>query len=168
MKRVALVLACVVLVTVIASPISAQPSYLLHMPLVVNNADSLTPIRAMIARMDGNAWLYAASEPDGGYTYAGMVTSDPTDANSLINPSGLYGDSASEDSIRNPASPWGSADGPYSAMNPEATDPPLIIWVDWELYGAEELRLTTNAAFAHRIDPELLLQELERRAIQAQ
>jgi hypothetical protein len=169
MKRIVLVLACIVLVMCSVGSAVAQQHRLVYLPIATHKADEYAAWRSLIVAMDGNAWIYAATGYEaGGYTYAGMITSEVTQSNSLINPYGPYGDPASDYSIRNPASMWGSPDGPYSAMNPEATDPPIICWVDWAYEGVYQMRLTTNPTFPHRIDTIYLLAELERRATRGQ
>jgi hypothetical protein len=169
MKRLAVLIVCLVLVLASVGSVAAQQGYTVHVPIVMRNADEYSLWRTMIATMDSNAWVYAATGYDtGGYTYAGMITSEIEHSNSLINPYGEYGNPESEYSINNSNGMYGSLDSPYSAMNPEATDPPKIVWVDWVHYGDYDLRLTTNPAFPYRIDTTYLLAELRRRATQGQ
>lgn len=165
MTRIAVLIVCLVLASV--APVAAQQSYTVHLPVVL--VDRHAVWQQMIADMDGEAYIYASTMVvPNGYFFDGLISSDPAHPDSIINLASAYGDPSHPFSITNPAGPYGSPDSPYSAFDPDATDPPRIVWPDGGYFGYDNLRLTTNRAFAERIDPEFLLAELRNQATQSQ
>ena len=85
-------------------------------------------------------------------TYLGRVTVNPFDADSISNPSGLYGSRFSRTSIRNPFGRYGSPFSPNGAFNDFAPNPPRIIQNN-RVVGIA----TTNPHAPGRVNPWRLL-----------
>lgn len=78
---------------------------------------------------------------DGHKTYLGCLNCSRFDSESVLNQFGSYGSRFSDTSIFNHFSDYGSKFSQYSACNPLATDPPVIVDGDGKFYG----RLTVSA-----------------------
>jgi hypothetical protein len=73
-------------------------------------------------------------------TYLGCLSCPETASDSVFNELGQYGSPYRPESIWNALSPYGSALSSYSACNPLANDPPVIVDQEGTAYG----RLTLN------------------------
>ena len=90
-------------------------------------------------------------------THLGRVTVNPFDADSISNPSGLYGSRFSRTSIRNPFGRYGSPFSPSSAFNDFAPNPPRIIQNN-RVVGIA----TTNPHVPGAVNPRRLLADPDR------
>jgi hypothetical protein len=63
----------------------------------------------------------------GDSTYLGCLNCLESDTESVLNLQGPYGSHHSATSISNPSGSFGSPGSPFSACNPFATDPPIIV-----------------------------------------
>jgi hypothetical protein len=72
--------------------------------------------------------------------YLGCLSCSEIETDSVFNPIGPHGSKVSSESIWNVVSDYGSRVSPYSACNPLATDPPVIVDQEGSAYG----RLTAN------------------------
>jgi len=81
----------------------------------------------------------------------GVVSSSPSDAESICNPYGEYGSISSPTSIRNPSGQYGSPGSAYSPYNPGTLSPPAIV-LNESVIGY----LTKNGNLAGAIDPDVL------------
>ncbi len=59
--------------------------------------------------------------------YLGNYNNNPTDPNSINNPSGKYGSTSSPNSVNNKSGKYGSSTSEHSGNNPYATSAPIII-----------------------------------------
>lgn len=82
-------------------------------------------------------WVFGG--PNHG-TFLGCLSCPAADTTSISNTTGLYGSSVGAASITNHLSPYGNAISPYSACNPIAPDPPVIVDPQGGFHG----RLTVN------------------------
>ncbi|HSE46465.1 MAG TPA: hypothetical protein VLA89_14155 [Gemmatimonadales bacterium] len=99
----------------------------------------------MFVSMDGWATLVAAD----GHPL-GIVSSSPSDTESICNPYGDYGSISSPTSIRNPSGQYGSPGSAYSPYNPDTLSPPAVVKASVIGY------LTKNGGLAGAIDPDVL------------
>ena len=161
MKRVALVLACIVLVMASVGTVAASADYAVRLPVVVSSRsvapamDLSIPYGAPVVSF----WPEAGVPALLGYaTPMGCSLSSIAALGSpLRNPDGFFVDPASD----------------YSAWNPEAAHPPYLCtqinepyWPAMCLPGgdggwAPTTYITKNSHFEQRIDPDALLAYLE-------
>ena len=87
--------------------------------------------------------LFGGSSHD---TYLGCVSCNRYEADSVFNTYGLHGSRFGAQSIFNHYSDFGSRYSQYGACNPHATDPPVIVDQNGNVYG----RLTMNRRHAQR------------------
>jgi len=66
--------------------------------------------------------------------YLGKLSSNPYDADSTSNPYGQYGSQYSPNSIHNPYGEYGSPYSNKSPNNPYATEAPVLIERDGQIY----------------------------------
>ncbi len=104
--------------------------------------------------MNGVAQMWAA---DG--QFLGILSSDPADPYSIINPDGIFGSLRGIYSIRNTNRPYGNTSGIYSPYNFECIHPPFIFYQQEPV-----LAVTKNHRLRHQlnnlpiIDPDLVLE----------
>ncbi len=103
-----------------------------------------------IRRLDGTAIIQAR---DG--TYLGLISSNTSEPNSIINQFGNYGNSYSALSIRNKYGPYGSPYGLHSPFNRYCVTPPQIV-VNGRVIGY----LTVNPYVQPAIDPNALFKAM--------
>jgi hypothetical protein len=77
----------------------------------------------MFKVLDGKGQLWSPSGQ-----FLGLLSSDPNNANSIINPEGEYGSPFSLKSIHNPHGVYGGSNGINSPFNPNCINPPLILY----------------------------------------
>lgn len=84
--------------------------------------------------------------------FLGRITPSTTASDSLINPFGAHGSQFSVESIFNPNSAYGGTFAQQSPFNSTALQPPRIVVLSQNV-----ARLTINAAFSPRVDPNTLV-----------
>lgn len=151
MKRVALALACIILVMGSVSTIVADGGYTAQLPMVVANAGIVTTspqIEALLASEAAiNFTVY-----DGGMDWplVGRFSLECDDAASIASPDHCF---------RRPASMFGSPDGRLSAMNPDADLPPYVY--DG---GGQRIWISENPALSPRLDTTETLAYIDARS----
>jgi hypothetical protein len=94
--------------------------------------------------------------------YLGCVNCPQDASDSIFNQDGSNGSEFAEGSIRNPGSQYGSGFSMYSACNPAAADPPVIVNAQGVFFG----RLIVNRLHPQVVRDEQLLEWLEQVACQ--
>lgn len=89
--------------------------------------------------------------------YLGNISTDPTNADSIYNKKGKYGDPKSELSISNKKGEYGSVTSKFSACNSDAFTPPVIV----DKYNMVLGTFTLNKAF-HTTLPDDLIAKLRK------
>lgn len=106
-----------------------------------------------LSEIDGSATIWGGPS---GLVYLGLVASTPL-PDSVCNATGRHGSPSATDSIRNPASAYGSATGDMSAYSPAATAPPVI------KHRNATIAVLTRASTARgALDPDVFLNALCR------
>jgi hypothetical protein len=98
------------------------------------------------ASQQGFATKFMVYGGEGHHTYLGCLNCGDYAADSVTNQGGQFGSTFSATSIRNQFNEYGSRFSMYSACNPYATDPPVIVDESGNFYG----RLTVNAMNGER------------------
>lgn len=101
--------------------------------------------------IDGKGQLWSPSGQ-----FLGLLSSNPNDANSIINPEGEYGSPFSGNSIHNPQGMYGGSDGIKSPFNPNCINPPIILYNGQPIF---VLTINPNAYTngLKTVDPYLML-----------
>ena len=120
---------------------------------------TLPPIDALVTQLDGRGIVYSYD----GTTHLGLVSSDKSHYDAIINPIGPYGRADGTNSIHNREGAFGSLASNTSAYSPSAQHPP-IIWVWNEDRYTMVTFLTVNTGLSPRLAPDDLLDALNQRA----
>ena len=115
---------------------------------------ALTPL----GRLEQLDQLYGCTLVAADGTLLGTFSRDRSDEESLADPAGPYGSPAAEGSIFNVAGPYGSATSPLSPFDPTSTTAPRI-----ERDGEVVAYLSANPEIPGRVDPNELLSWLTMR-----
>ena len=153
MKRVALIVACLVLVVVTMGPVSAESGYTVHVPVIAANVRIMTRDPFIESLIQYRAEVRSIV-PDEITVFVGRFTLDCADPASLASPDNV---------LRDALNPYGSPTGPLSAWDPEATNPPGRTEVVLGRLVMIE-RLTENANISPRLDTSDVLAYLSARA----
>lgn len=92
-------------------------------PLVPSYVGPTSVAELVVAVRSGRAVILAR---DG--TFLGKVSANAADAQSILNPKGMFGSPESEFSLANPATRYTRPDSDQSASNPQATHPPRLFY----------------------------------------
>lgn len=153
MPRVLPALVCIVALLVLVGPVSAQPSHTVFVPLVTENVRVITTDVLIEHLIAADAVAYSFPPHPADPVMVGRFSLNCVDPESLASPA---------NTLRDGSSPYGSADSPYSAMNPSAPIPPIVFEVvDAQYQGVAPL--TANGTLAPRIAPDRALAYLAAR-----
>jgi len=150
MKRVALVLACIVLVMASVGTVAADGGYVVHLPLVTALASAVTPGAQIESLMAADASVYILVFDGVSEWPVARFALDCDDWTSLAAP---------DNWLRHPETSLGSPDGPYSAMNPGAELPPYV----YDGNG-QRIWITENPSLSPRLDTTETLAYIDARS----
>jgi hypothetical protein len=139
MKRIVLVLACIVLVMASVGTVVADGGHVVHLPMVMANS-AVMPTNPLIEYLlTSSAAIYFAVY-DGGsdLSLVGRFSLECNDAAAIASPDHF---------IRRPGSMFGSPDGRFSAINPDAELPPYVYDVN-----GQRIWITENPSLDPRLD----------------
>jgi hypothetical protein len=151
MKRVALVLACVVLVMASVGTVVADGGHVVHLPMVMANS-AVMPTNPLIEYLLASSAAINLAAYDGGtdLPIVGRFSLECDDADAIASPDHFF---------RRPDSLVGSPDGRYSAMNPDAELPPYV----YDENG-QRVWITENPTLSPRLDTTETLAYIDARS----